>query len=531
MKNVAVVGASGAVGQRDDPAAGGAGLPRRLDQVPRLRAQRRQIDRPSAARTFPSSRSRPEAFQGVDIVLSSTPASSRASGARSPPRPAPSSSTTRRAFRMDPDVPLVVPEVNPHDIAKHKGIIANPNCSTIQMVVALKPLHDAARIRRVVVSTYQAVSGAGQTGIDELDAQTARPCRGPRGPGPVQVRPPDRLQLLPQIDDFLPSGYTKEEMKMVHETRKILGDASIDVCPTCVRVPVVNCHSESILVETERPITVEAEARALWSQAPGIDVVDDPANREYPLPARRRRPRRGLRRPHPRRPRAATTPSSSGASATTSARAPPPTPSRSPRSCSSSTPSTPDRNRPFASLCRVGSAHRSSGRPERSVGGAHPTKAGPPADSVGFLIPLMLSSLARCGWGGVFDARSGTLGHAGASKTPPQPHSGSERLGGFVSEPGSPEPHHRGTPHLLPSIHATETFLASRPSDTPPRRLLSCAIIFPGSLAIRLSPASRRPARCDDAPAQSPAEELALLHNLGLLHNPPFLMHNPGRSP
>src|SRR4051812_35350682 len=156
------------------------------------------------------------------------------------------------AFRMDPNVPLVVPEVNPHDVDKHQGIIANPNCSTIQMVVALKPLHDAFRIRRVVVSTYQAVSGAGQKGIHELQAQTRAHVEGREAPAPSKFAHPIAFNCLPHIDDFLENGYTKEEIKMVNETRKIMGDDTIDVCPTCVRVPVENGHSESILIETER---------------------------------------------------------------------------------------------------------------------------------------------------------------------------------------------------------------------------------------------------------------------------------------
>src|SRR4029078_11684395 len=184
---------------------------------------------------------------------------------------------------MDPDVPLVVPEVNPHDIARHRGIIANPNCSTIQMVVALKPLHAAFRIRRIVVSTDQAVSGAGQKGIDELKAQVEAHVLGRPAPAPTKFAHPIAFNCLPQVDDFLPSGYTKEEMKMVLETRKIMGDDSIDVCPTCVRVPVRNSHSESILLEFERPISPD-EARALWSKAPGVTLADEPSNRHYPLP-------------------------------------------------------------------------------------------------------------------------------------------------------------------------------------------------------------------------------------------------------
>jgi aspartate-semialdehyde dehydrogenase len=225
-----------------------------------------------------------EAFRGVDIVLSSTPGG--VSREWSPIAAAAGAVVVDNssAFRMEPDVPLVVPEVNPQDVARNKGIIANPNCSTIQMVVALKPLHDAARVRRVVVSTYQSVSGAGMKGIHELETQTGAAVRNETVPAPAKFAHPILGNCIPQIDDFLPSGYTKEEMKMVHETRKIMGDPTIDVCPTCVRVPVPFAHSESILVETERPITVE-EARALWEAAPGITVVDEPARQRYPLAA------------------------------------------------------------------------------------------------------------------------------------------------------------------------------------------------------------------------------------------------------
>ncbi|HEY2156173.1 MAG TPA: aspartate-semialdehyde dehydrogenase, partial [Isosphaeraceae bacterium] len=156
-------------------------------------------------------------------------------------------------------------------------------CSTIQMVVALKPLHDRFRIKRVVVSTYQSVSGAGQSGLSELWAQTEARVGGREAPAPTKFAHPIAFNCVPQIDDFLPSGYTKEEMKMVLETRKIMGDDSIDVCPTCVRVPVLYSHSESILVETERPITPEL-ARGAWAHAPGLTIVDDPAARQYPLP-------------------------------------------------------------------------------------------------------------------------------------------------------------------------------------------------------------------------------------------------------
>ncbi len=229
-----------------------------------------------------SSRSSRGAFEGVEIVLSSTPASISREWSPVAARAGAVVVDNSSAFRMEPDVPLVVPEVNPQDILKHQGIIANPNCSTIQMVVALKPLHDAARVRRVVVSTYQSVSGAGQKGLNELTAQSSAAQRGEAPPPPSKFAHPIWGNCIPQIDDFLPTGYTKEEMKMVNETRKIMGDPTIDISPTCVRVPVPFCHSESILVETERPLSVE-EAKALWAEAPGVTVVDDPLARSYPL--------------------------------------------------------------------------------------------------------------------------------------------------------------------------------------------------------------------------------------------------------
>jgi aspartate-semialdehyde dehydrogenase len=225
-----------------------------------------------------------DAFEGMEVVLSSTPAAVSREWSPIASEAGAVVVDNSSAFRMEPDVPLVVPEVNPQDILKHRGIIANPNCSTIQMVVALKPLHDAARLLRVVVSTYQSVSGAGQKGLNELDAQSAAAHRGEAPPSPSKFPHPILGNCIPQIDDFLPTGYTKEEMKMVNETRKIMGDPTIDVSPTCVRVPVPFSHSESILVETERPITVE-EARDLWSNAPGVTVVDDPFTRTYPLAA------------------------------------------------------------------------------------------------------------------------------------------------------------------------------------------------------------------------------------------------------
>ncbi len=283
MKHVAVVGASGAVGQVIVQLLVERNFPvRSIKFLASARSLGKTVK--FNGEEFPIELLAPSAFRGVDIVLSSTPG---AISKQFSPVAAEAGAVVvdnSSTFRMDPDVPLVVPEVNPGDIQRHKGIIANPNCSTIQMVVALKPIHDAVRIRRVVVSTYQAVSGAGQQGLDELRSQTEAYVRGEIAPRPAKFAHPIAFNCVPHIDEFLPNGYTKEEMKMVNETRKIMGDATIDVCPTCVRVPVFHSHSESILIETERPITPEA-ARSLWASAPGLTVVDDPAQLLYPLPA------------------------------------------------------------------------------------------------------------------------------------------------------------------------------------------------------------------------------------------------------
>lgn len=179
------------------------------------------------------------------------------------------------AWRMDPNVPLVVPEVNPQDILKHKGIIANPNCSTIQAMVALKPLYDAYGISRIIYSTYQAVSGAGRGGWDDLE-------NGMKGEAPKKFPYPIAGNCIPHIDVFLENGYTKEEMKMVLETRKILGDDSLRITATTVRVPVFNGHSESINVELEKPFVLEELVEVL-KKAPGIVVEDDPKNNVYPM--------------------------------------------------------------------------------------------------------------------------------------------------------------------------------------------------------------------------------------------------------
>ena len=179
------------------------------------------------------------------------------------------------AFRMDKDVPLVVPEVNPLAVKEHKGIIANPNCSTIQAVVTLKPLHDKYGIKRIVYSTYQAVSGTGVKGVTDLE-------EGIKGNPPKAYPHPIAFNCLPHIDVFLENGYTKEEMKMIDETKKIIGDQNLKITATTVRVPVYNGHSESINVEFEKDFDID-ELKALLSNSPGIILQDDPANNVYPL--------------------------------------------------------------------------------------------------------------------------------------------------------------------------------------------------------------------------------------------------------
>jgi aspartate-semialdehyde dehydrogenase len=278
---VAVVGATGAVGrivrqlleEREFPC-------REIKFLASARSKGQKIN--FCGRAITVEELHPEAFEGVDLVIASTPDDVAKEFAPWAVERGAVVVDESGAWRMDPKVPLVVPEVNPDAALKHQGIIASPNCSTTQMVVALKPLHDAARITRVVVSTYQATSGAGVAGQQELDTATRARLAG-QDHACSAFRHPIAFNLIPQIGSPKKAGYTSEEMKMVLETQKILGDDSIRICATCVRVPVANCHSESILVETERKLSAD-EARQLFTGAPGIVLVDDVEAGEYPMP-------------------------------------------------------------------------------------------------------------------------------------------------------------------------------------------------------------------------------------------------------
>lgn len=281
FETIAVVGATGAVGT----------IIRKLletRQVPyrkiRFLASSRSVGRklPFAGTEVTVEELRPEAFDDIDLAVSSTPDDVARDFIPEAVRRKCVVVDESGYWRMDPKVPLVIPEVNPGAIAGHQGIIASPNCSTTQMVLALKPLHDAARVRRVVVSTYQATSGAGLAGTRDLERGSRAALAGEDYT--YECFPyPIAFNCIPQIGSPKHQGYTSEEMKMVYETQKILGDDSMQICPTAVRVPVSNCHSESILVETEKKVSVE-QARELFAATPGIAVVDDLANKQYPMP-------------------------------------------------------------------------------------------------------------------------------------------------------------------------------------------------------------------------------------------------------
>ncbi|RUT46848.1 aspartate-semialdehyde dehydrogenase [Paenibacillus anaericanus] len=285
--NVAVVGATGAVGEqiigllekRDFPVD-------KLKLLSSARSAGTVLNFKGQEITVEEAG--PDSFEGIDIALFSAGGDVSKELAPHAVRHGAVCIDNTNAFRMDPTAPLVVPEVNADQIDKHQGIIANPNCSTIQMVAALKPLYDSYGISRIIVSTYQAVSGAGAKAINEmlrqskevLEGRDANPDILPVGSLPVKHQ--IAFNAIPQIDKFQDNGYTLEEMKMVRETKKIFGDEDIAVTATCVRIPVIYGHSESVYVELKNDYELE-EVKQLLAESPGITLVDDPAAQAYPL--------------------------------------------------------------------------------------------------------------------------------------------------------------------------------------------------------------------------------------------------------
>jgi aspartate-semialdehyde dehydrogenase len=285
--NVAVLGATGAVGEQITKLLEERNFPiKQLKLLSSARSAGKKVAFNGG--TVVVEEAKPESFEGVDIALFSAGGDiSKAMAPEAVSRGAIVIDNTN-AFRMDPETPLVVPEVNIDHLNGHKGIIANPNCSTIQMVAALKPLYDRFGISKIIVSTYQAVSGAGSLAIEETLRQVKEVVEG-RVVEP-QILPvgslPKKYQIafnaIPQIDKFQENGFTLEEMKMINETKKIMGDDSIQVTATCVRIPVVNGHSESVYVELNEDFDLE-EVRSLLANAPGIVLQDNTAEQEYPL--------------------------------------------------------------------------------------------------------------------------------------------------------------------------------------------------------------------------------------------------------
>jgi aspartate-semialdehyde dehydrogenase len=290
--NVAVMGATGAVGSRFLSILKERNYP--IKDL-RLLASSRSVGKEIEFKetSIPVEELTHDSFKGLDLVLASAGAARSKEFLPSAVKAGCVCVDNSSAFRMEKDVPLVVPEVNPHAVKRHKGIIANPNCSTIQLVVALWPLHKQAKIKRIVVSTYQSVSGAGGKNILELKEESSSLA----GSGDSELLGKHCVEkelikefphqiafnLIPHIDSFLDNAYTKEEMKMVGETRKIMEDDSVGVTATTVRVPVYFAHSESVNIETEKKLKA-GEARDILSKAPGVTVIDDPRSLKYPMP-------------------------------------------------------------------------------------------------------------------------------------------------------------------------------------------------------------------------------------------------------
>jgi aspartate-semialdehyde dehydrogenase len=275
--NVAVVGATGLVGRKMVQILEERKFP---VQELRLFASSRSVGKiiPFRGMNIAIEELKEDSFAGIDIALFSPGATVSKQFAPQAIKAGALVIDNSSAFRMELGVPLVVPEVNPNDIAKHKGIIANPNCSTIQLVVALKPLHDRWKIKRVVVSTYQGVTGAGKKAVNQLEGEVSKdPAVERKFPHPIAYN------VLPHIDLFLEGGYTKEEVKMVNETKKIMGDDSIALTATCVRVPVIGGHSESVNIEFEHAFDLQDVFESLRN-APGIIIQDEVQNNIYPMP-------------------------------------------------------------------------------------------------------------------------------------------------------------------------------------------------------------------------------------------------------
>ncbi len=279
--NVAVVGATGAVGVEMIKT-----LEKRNFPVKELRllASARSVGKTALfqGREYPIQELTPDSFQGIDVALFSAGASVSREYAAHAVKAGAVVVDNSSCFRMDPQVPLVVPEVNPEDVKKHQGIIANPNCTTIIMLVAVKPLYDLSRVRRIIVSTYQSASGAGAKGMDELLQQTRTVLAGGKAE-PKVFKWPYAFNVFSHNTDIGENGYNTEEMKMVNETRKILHDDAIGVCPTCVRVPVLRSHAESVVLEFQDKVSLE-EALEAWKKAPGLTIVNDAASNHFPMP-------------------------------------------------------------------------------------------------------------------------------------------------------------------------------------------------------------------------------------------------------
>ncbi|MBR4517427.1 MAG: aspartate-semialdehyde dehydrogenase [Victivallales bacterium] len=279
--NVAVVGATGAVGIEMQKTLEKRNFPvKNLRLLASARSAGKEMQ--CLGKTWTVEELTHDSFKDIDVALFSAGASISKEFAASAVKAGAVVVDNSSAFRMDPNVPLVVPEVNPEDIKWNKGIIANPNCTTIIMLVAVKPLYDLAPVKRIVVSTYQSASGAGAKGMNELWEQTKVVLNGGKAE-PKVFKWPYAFNVFSHNTDIGANGYNTEEMKMVNETKKIMHDDGIGVCATCVRVPVLRSHAESITVEFDRKVTVE-DALAAWSKAPGLTIVNDAANNHFPMP-------------------------------------------------------------------------------------------------------------------------------------------------------------------------------------------------------------------------------------------------------